>query len=104
MYQESLNRTDILKIKGEIKMFWTYQKNNEQYFAKTWQQTLRRREIQRNNYRVTGDLKKAKAFVTMLSSFTFRPMNNHSSEHVIFSKDALAIPLGPTYVLANALG
>ena len=81
-------------------MFQRFQKNHQsQYLAKTWQQTLRKREITKNNYHATGDIKKAKAFVTMISNFTFQT-NTRDSEHVIFSSDAIAVPLRPAYVFA----
>ena len=81
-------------------MFWSNQKNKQQYLAKTWQQTLRKREIEKNNYRVTGDLKKAKIFVSLVSNFTFPPMDNQAFEHVIFSSDTLAVPLRPAYAIS----
>jgi hypothetical protein len=77
-------------------MFWTQQKNN-QHFSKTWQQALKRREIEKNNYHATGDIKKAKAFVAMVSNFTFPIKNEQETEHVIFSSEALAVPLVPAY-------
>ncbi len=51
-------------------MFQIYKKTYQtKYLAKTWQQALRSREITKNNYRVTGDMKKAKAFTRMVSQW-----------------------------------
>ena len=85
-------------------MFWTNQKNNQHYLAKTWQQALKQREIEKNNYRVTGDLKKAKSFVSLVSNFTFPETDNHASEHVIFSAYAFTVPLRLAYIFTNVSG
>ena len=92
MYQERLRRIGILKIEGENKMFWTSEKNNQQYLAKTWQQMLRKRQIEKNNYHATGNLKKAKIFVSLVSHFAFPSTENHESEQVIFSNQSIPLP------------
>lgn len=46
-------------------MFQNNHKKNQSQ-ATTWLQMLQKREIEKNNYRATGDLRKAKEFVNML--------------------------------------
>ena len=83
-------------------MFQTYQnKNQSQFLARTWQKALQKREMQKNSYRATGDIKKAKAFVKMVSNFSFKTDFERATEHVIFSSEALAAPLRPAYLFAH---
>ena len=79
-------------------MFYTNTKNYQtRHLAKTWQYALQKREVERNNYRITGDIKKAKAFVRMVENFTFKKEFSNSDEQTIFSKDPFAI--SPALVL-----
>ena len=84
-------------------MFYT--KNHQtRYFSKTWQLALRKREIEKNNFHATGNLKKAKAFVRMVENFTFHT-NSHfvdfaeAVEYTIFPGDPLTIPLRASYAI-----
>ena len=65
--------------------------------ANNWQQTIRTREIAKNNYRVTGDVKKAKAFIKSVT--TYKPHTHFAEhgEHVIFSNERLALATEPAY-------
>jgi hypothetical protein len=77
-------------------MFYT--KNYQsQFLAKTWQKALRQREIEKNNFHATGDIKKAKAFVKMVNNFTFKTDFSKLGEQIIFSSESLVIPLLPVY-------
>lgn len=79
-------------------MFMTYQKKIQtQYLARTWQKSIRQREVERNNYHVTGDLKKAKNFVILVSNYTFPSEPRATFEQLIFSCEKLAVPLGLVY-------
>ncbi len=66
-------------------MFYTknYQTNHQ---ARTWQQALQKREVERNNYHVTGDIKKAKEFVKMVDSFIFQTTIANTNEQIIFAR------------------
>ncbi len=67
-------------------MFQTYIKNYQSKLsANTWQQSLRNKEIARNSYLTHGDIKKAKAFVNMVSNFKFQTIQQTPTEQVIFS-------------------
>jgi hypothetical protein len=90
-------------IEGGIKMFYTNTKNYQtKHLAKTWQNALQKREIEKNNYHVTGDIKKAKAFVRMVENFTFKTDDfTQLVEKTIFSNDLLTIPISPLYLFAN---
>ncbi|HWY78833.1 MAG TPA: hypothetical protein VNW29_00590 [Candidatus Sulfotelmatobacter sp.] len=80
-------------------MFKTYQKNYQsKNFAKIWKHALHNREIAKNGYHATGDIKKAKAFAKMVSTVVFRTDFESSTEHVIFSNTAWAIPLRAVFV------
>lgn len=83
-------------------MFQTYQKNFQtRYLARTWQQALKKKELAKNNYRATGDLKKAKAFVNTIMNYAPHTHFVSHGEHVIFSNDRLLEPLSPVYVFAK---
>lgn len=78
-------------------MFHTINKNYQnKHLAKTWQNKLSKREVCKNNYHATGDIKKAKAFISTFATFSFKSDFAQTVEHVIFSSDALAVPL-PAY-------
>jgi hypothetical protein len=83
------------KCKEDTKMFNT--KNYQtRHLSKTWQLALKRREIEKNNFRATGDLKKAKAFVKMFENFRFHidfVDFVQTVEHIVFPADSLTIPL-----------
>lgn len=70
---------------------------NVEYNAQVWQQTLKNREVAKNNYRVTKDIRKAKAFVAAVSNYTFSSEVNIAKEFIIFSGDLLAVPLNPLF-------
>ena len=79
-------------------MFTIYTKNNQlQFISNTWQQKLRNREMTKNNYRATGNIKKARAFVRMVQNMKSNYPNKMvlNSEHVIYSRDSLLGPLIP---------
>lgn len=84
-------------------MFNTYIKNYQtKYLSKTWLQVLRKREVKKNNYRVSGSIKKAKAFVRMVNNFTFETDFAKLGEQIIFSSDSLVAPLLlPTFLYAD---
>jgi hypothetical protein len=80
----------------------------EQYFhrdkdlksATAWQKAMATREIQKNSYRVSGDLKQAKAFASAVMTKIEHPKpvmqlveapEEKVKPIVIFSKDMLAI-------------
>jgi len=69
-------------------MFKTTIKNYQtRYLSRTWQESLQKKATIKNNYLVTGDIKKAKNFVNTVSHFTFQPSSENSNEQIIFSKD-----------------
>ena len=70
-------------------------------FSHTWQKALRQREIEKNNFRAIGDIKKAKAFVKMVNNFTFKTELEKFGEQLIFSSDSLAVPLLPLYAFTG---
>ena len=79
-------------------MFHTIIKNYQSKLSgSTWQKTLRNKEVAKNNYQVNGDIKKAKAFVSMASHYTFEPVSPEPLEHIIFSYDKLTVALNPAY-------
>jgi len=81
-------------------MFYIFNKNQQsQNLSRTWQQAMKNREIAKNNYHATGDLKQAKDFVKMVSNFRFENTFEKLSEHVIFSTEDLAIPILPAWTL-----
>jgi hypothetical protein len=83
-------------------MFYINTQNYQtKHLAKTWQNALQKREVERNNYHVTGDIKKAKAFVRMVENFTFKTDFSQLVEQTIFSNDLLTIPISPLYLFAR---
>lgn len=85
-------------------MFYTALiKNQLHYSAQTWQQTLKNREIAKNNFRVTKDMRKAKAFVSAVTNFTFSNEVTLVKEFIIFSSDLLAVPLDTFFVSSLAV-
>lgn len=79
-------------------MSYTYVKSSQNnYLSQTWKQALQKREMEKNNYHMTGNLKKAKAFVKMVGDFTFQTDFAKFGEQIIFSSDSLVIPLLPAF-------
>ena len=71
-------------------MFQTFIKNYQaKNIAINWQQTLQKKEIVKNNYRVTGNIKKAKVFVNNITNYIPHTHFASHREHVIFSSEAL---------------
>ena len=82
-------------------MFMSYQNNlQSQHFAKTWQKTLKSREIMKNNYHIYGDLKRAKIFVAMVNNVSFCTNSKQISEQVVFLNQQLTVPLYQEYTFA----
>jgi len=80
-------------IKKEQKMFQRINKNYQsKKLANTWQQSLRNRQIAKNNFQVHGDIKKANAFVQMVANYSFVPVEKSSNEKIIFSLDSAVAP------------
>jgi hypothetical protein len=63
------------------------------YHSQTWQQALRKKEVEKNSYRFTDNIKKAKAFAKILNNFTFCSDFKEFGEQIIFSRDLLDVPL-----------
>jgi len=62
-----------------------HQKNYQsQKFANTWQKTLQNKEVLRNNYQVTGDIKKAKMFVKIVNEYSPHTHGPKHEERIIF--------------------
>jgi hypothetical protein len=76
-------------------MFKTFTNN-----SRTWQLMLQNKQVTKNNYRVTNDLKKAKAFVTIVSNFDFSYEFETKKEFVIFSNDLLGVPLAYAFAFS----
>lgn len=76
------------------------------YFSKTWQVALRKREIEKNNFRATGDIKKAKIFVKMVENITFHTeLTNfvETMEYTIFPEDSIIPILQYSMLFLNEL-
>lgn len=71
--------------------------------ANMWQQTLRKREMAKNNFRLMGDVKKANAFVNTTMQYSPHTHFVSHGEHVIFSSEMLLDPLIPAYVFAKVI-
>jgi hypothetical protein len=69
------------------------------YSANNWEQTIKNREVAKNNYRATGDIKKAKAFVNSVVMYKPHTHFVEHGEHVIFSNQGLALAPEPAYAL-----
>ncbi|HSX09640.1 MAG TPA: hypothetical protein VLF93_05785 [Candidatus Saccharimonadales bacterium] len=67
-----------------------YQTNHN---AKNWQTVLERKEIERNNFHATGNIKKAKEFVKLIERFNSQVTFVQPQELPLFSKESLAVPL-----------
>lgn len=68
--------------------------------SQTWQQSLKNKEVTKNNFRATKDIKKAKAFVNAIANFNFCFEFESKKELVIFSSDLLEIPLSPAFTFS----
>ena len=79
-----------------------FQKNTCQsiYLGKTWQQSLKKREVVKNNYHATGSIKKAKNFVRTAANFAFQTNAEKTPEQIVFSNDLFNIPLEVSFVFA----
>lgn len=54
------------------------------YLAHTWRQTVKKRVITKNNFQATGDIKKAKTFLSALTSYKPHAHFVSHGEHVVF--------------------
>jgi len=75
---------------------FTTKNSQTRHFSKAWQIALRRREVEKNNFRATGNLKQAKEFVKMVQNFRFHTEFADFAEvveHTIFPGDSIIIPL-----------
>ena len=71
-----------------------FNKNKKIKEAKTWMTLLQAREIEKNNFHATGDIKEAKIFAAAIMEETTFPMQTQFPENVIepiviFSSDIL---------------
>jgi hypothetical protein len=71
--------------------FRTIIKNKQnRMLSKTWRSELSKREIERNNYHMNGDLRKAREFAYAISTFKMQPtssdMTTIGEPTVIFSR------------------
>lgn len=71
-----------------------FSRNKETKRARTWMTLLRMREIEKNNFQATGDIKEAKMFAAVIMAETTLPMQAQFPENVIepiviFSNDIL---------------
>ena len=71
------------------------------YSAQDWQQTIRNREIAKNNYRATGDIKKAKAFANSIAMYKPQTHVVEHKEHIIFNFEGLHLAPEPAYKFVN---
>ena len=55
------------------------------YSANNWEKTIKNREVAKNNFRATGDIKKAKAFVNSITMYRPHTHFAEHGEHIIFS-------------------
>lgn len=67
--------------------------NRTCYVSNNWKKSLRNREIAKNNYRLSGDMKKAKAFVKLIQNRSIVKNNPSLTffETVIYSRDTLSV-------------
>ena len=83
-------------------MFHTIIKTYQtQYSAKNWQRTIRTRAIAKNHYRVTGDVKKTRAFINSVAMYKPHTHFAKHKEHVIFSYEGLALATKPAYMFVH---
>ncbi len=74
-------------------MFTTViKKLQQQNYSQTWQQSLKNKQVTKNSYQTYGDVKKAKAFVYMVSNYSCIPVSKVSNEKIIFSIDMVVTP------------
>jgi len=81
-------------------MFNKYVKNVPNYYVShNWKKTLRNREIAKNNYRLSGDIKKANAFVKLVQNCSVKRNTVYHTffETVIYSNDTNSVPLLPVF-------
>ena len=71
--------------------FKTFVKNNQtRKLSKTWHTMIAEKEVARNNYLATGDIRNAKKFAVAVRNFQFKPVtpkSNPVEPTVIFTKD-----------------
>jgi len=67
-----------------------YQTNHT---AKNWQTALERKEVERNNFHATGNIKKAKEFVKLVEGFNSQITFVQPHELTLFAKESIAVPL-----------
>ena len=83
-------------------MFNTFIKNYQsKNLATTWKKALQKREIEKNNYRITGNIQEAKGFMRSVETYTPHTHFVSHGEHVIFLNKALIEPLNPAYAFAT---
>ncbi len=75
-------------------MFQLINTFRHQNFGKTWQESLKNKEMIKNSYRVQGDLHMAKTFVKTLTNYQPHTHFEKHGEHIIFSAN---IALAPSY-------
>ena len=72
--------------------FNTFIKNKQRrLLSKTWREKLVSREIEKNNFRMTGNIKKAKAFANSVALYHEQvkmPVNQFTEPTVIFSRQS----------------
>lgn len=68
-------------------------KNNQtRYLSKTWHDMQAAREVQKNNYRATHDLKTSRAFMSAVLKYQPTKVEvKHSEPTVIFSREMLEL-------------
>lgn len=70
--------------------FNTFIKNKQRrLLSKTWREKLVSREIEKNNFRTTGNIKKAKVFANSVALYHEQvkiPVNQFTEQTIIFSR------------------
>jgi len=81
-------------------MFQKFTKNYQAvHVANNWLQTIKNREMVKNNFRTTGDIKKAKVFVNTVTMYQPHTHFADHGEHIIFSFGDLALAPEPVYTI-----
>lgn len=73
-----------------MSVYSLFKKKQNRMLSKTWRTMLTAKEIEKNNYTVTGDLKKARAFAFLAAKYKAQPIEAipESNPVVIYSAHA----------------